>query len=1293
MTSASPSQERWIANPPGYGAGSRVRQILAEGRGSLGLMLVGEAGGEQEEKDGLPFRPWAEAGSILERVLYRAGIDRQGLTITNLVPYRPPRNWLDGAPWEMDALSLGGKFLAQDIARARPKAILALGTLPFRELTGLSGEKCGISMTRGFVVPGISHRGPDGRPLPIIGTFHPSFLRRGSKERQESGAKGKVAAAAGGTQGMSLLGVVIRDLLLAAEVARNGSKTFIATPHVLGAGLSEWRQALGELKADPSLGIFYDFETMDSLVADDESEMEIVQRNVTQVQIRYGRKILVSDWFPELLPVLREMIELRNTKIDWNGRKFDRPILRDMRIRCDLGRWIDGMDYWHHAQPDLPRGLQFAGSFFCPEVGPWKHLNASDPHWYGLLDVDVLARIVGGLDLSLQLAKHPISNVSLREGHEEQVVALAPGLDKMSARGIPVDNPKRLELDKEFTLTLEALEREMQGMVPEELRNISPKEGYVKTPRELMGECAHCDPKGKVLAEVLRKNGRPAMKKIPCPECGGKKWSEPEGIPDGWCVRTIVAQVKCGCAWGKKGKALALPEDCPRCGNSGKVEAREKRFAKVLPFLPGSWQQVLRYLEHMRAQDIQERMASYSAKHPGLESLARAHAEDKTAWKIPIDHKTGRPTTAEGELKRLGAKTEDPLIPKILDFREIDKARGTYVRGWAPGADGRVHPGFGFKPATGQLSCVAPWTPVNVLGRGFPAIQDVKVGDQVWTHQRRWKKVTRQWCKGVEQMFEVHFSDGQVLTCTDDHRLLIYPHECLQAMGYTTREHPCGFGDLQISADAGGGRDSEEVEGLSAYGRLDSANAYPPGGVCRAQGHTLFPVEDRGEESGIWKNAAELHRDCGRWVRVFDLREGWQAAVSASADPSEGVEDEVSTPEVRRALYRRESTQQRFGQSGAGYQTWTSRNSLPAGEGYAIITIAKIHPVGSHEVYDITVEDDHSYSACGVFSHNSEEPNAQNFPAHGALAKKMKAMICVPPARRIVVFDYKSFHVLTLGFEAKDPKYMRLARLDMHSYFALVGLLRLEKSEKLLELPDEELKSVLKFYRVQGKSYPEFGGATFQQIRDEKAKRAILGIGFGQQEFSLWKLNPESFAGTAEARLVLDRLNGEFPLPEAWRWSTRMKADEDHQLLSRYGYVRHFWDVFHRKPVAENYQPRGGERVWMHKSGQRWLLKPGDDHESCIAFLPANDAFGMIRSRMVELHREGLDDRFGLMNQIHDSLVFDCSGELVEECLHEVRARLQAPSAVLVDPDVAPGGLWCAVEAKVGQDLAGMEEV
>ena len=685
-------------NFPGFPAGISRPIVPPEGLGSSGILVVGEHAGKHEEDNLRPFVPWAEAGSVFERVLYRAGISREVLTITNLVPYRPPRDWLDGAPWEVEAIALGKRYLDKLVEERQPKVILALGGIALRELTGLAGEKCGIGMLRGFSIAGLHW------DIPVVGSYHPSFLRRGSKEREEQGPKGKVNAAGGGTSGgLSFLGVLIRDLLLCQQIAKTGAKRFEYDDYKLGGSNADWISALGYLTCHPELPISYDFETQDSLVAADESEMYITRRDVTQVQISWrSGQALVSEWSAELLPILRDILQLPNAKIDWNGRKFDRPILRDMQVRCDRGEWHDLMDFWHHAQPDLPRGLQFATSFSCPEVGPWKHLSHSDPLWYGALDVDMPQRIMQDIQGKLGGISHPISGISLASGYQDQIVRLAPVLDRMSARGIGVDEEKRLALDEEFTLTLARLTEECQGLYPEELKGVDPKGGFVRTPAELCQPCPDCEATGKVQG---------AGRKLKCEMCGGKKnvpldkmqldFSEFDRLSEGFVQREFRAEIKCGCSWSKskrKGQDVVVGENCSLCMNSGKRMESVTRWCRVEPFLPGSWQQVLRYMKWRREEDLALRTAKRDVYW----------ASNTTPWVLPLDYKTGKPTTAADELRRLAKRTADALLPLIVEYKEIEKMRGTYVRGWKPGPDGRVHPNFGFKPSTGQLSSDNP---------------------------------------------------------------------------------------------------------------------------------------------------------------------------------------------------------------------------------------------------------------------------------------------------------------------------------------------------------------------------------------------------------------------------------------------------------------------------------------------------------------------------------------------------------------------------------------------------------
>src|ERR1035437_2027117 len=76
-----------------------------EGTGANGVMLIGEASGETEARDQLPFRPYAPAGSLLERTFRRMGMDRAQFSITNCLRCRPRKNWLEDDTWGFGALT------------------------------------------------------------------------------------------------------------------------------------------------------------------------------------------------------------------------------------------------------------------------------------------------------------------------------------------------------------------------------------------------------------------------------------------------------------------------------------------------------------------------------------------------------------------------------------------------------------------------------------------------------------------------------------------------------------------------------------------------------------------------------------------------------------------------------------------------------------------------------------------------------------------------------------------------------------------------------------------------------------------------------------------------------------------------------------------------------------------------------------------------------------------------------------------------------------------------------------
>lgn len=152
---------------------------LNEGHGTSGVLIVGEALGANEDADGLPFRPGAQAGSLLERAFKRIGMTRDQFRITNICRCRPPHDHLADAPYEFDVIQHCRPNLARELETFKPRAILALGGTAARELIGMSGTKQGVSYIRGYVLPCVI---PEARGVPVVSAFHPSFIRQGKQQ-------------------------------------------------------------------------------------------------------------------------------------------------------------------------------------------------------------------------------------------------------------------------------------------------------------------------------------------------------------------------------------------------------------------------------------------------------------------------------------------------------------------------------------------------------------------------------------------------------------------------------------------------------------------------------------------------------------------------------------------------------------------------------------------------------------------------------------------------------------------------------------------------------------------------------------------------------------------------------------------------------------------------------------------------------------------------------------------------------------------------------------------------------
>lgn len=145
--------------------------VFCDGRPEARVMIVGEAPGREEDRQGKPFV--GRAGQLLDRMFAAIGLSRQSeeaataLYITNMLPWRPPQN-RDPKP---DELAMLLPFVRRHIELADPEIVVLMGNWACQ---GLLGRR-GIKRMRGQWDEVL------GRPaLPM---FHPAYLLRQPSEK------------------------------------------------------------------------------------------------------------------------------------------------------------------------------------------------------------------------------------------------------------------------------------------------------------------------------------------------------------------------------------------------------------------------------------------------------------------------------------------------------------------------------------------------------------------------------------------------------------------------------------------------------------------------------------------------------------------------------------------------------------------------------------------------------------------------------------------------------------------------------------------------------------------------------------------------------------------------------------------------------------------------------------------------------------------------------------------------------------------------------------------------------
>ncbi len=152
-----------------------MNTVFADGNPAARVMLIGEAPGEDEDRQGKPFV--GVSGKLLDRMLAQIGLDRSNVYISNILPWRPPGN---RSPTQAE-IAACLPFLERHVELIGPKVLVPLGGTSAKTLLNRAE---GITRLRG---QWFDYRSP-GLPgaVPVIPMLHPAYLLRNPIAKREA---------------------------------------------------------------------------------------------------------------------------------------------------------------------------------------------------------------------------------------------------------------------------------------------------------------------------------------------------------------------------------------------------------------------------------------------------------------------------------------------------------------------------------------------------------------------------------------------------------------------------------------------------------------------------------------------------------------------------------------------------------------------------------------------------------------------------------------------------------------------------------------------------------------------------------------------------------------------------------------------------------------------------------------------------------------------------------------------------------------------------------------------------
>lgn len=534
--------------------------VPSSGEGSNGVLMVLEAAGEDEEASGIPAV--GKAGQYLWSQLKRVGIERDGFRVHTVLSCRPPGNTLVKMPYTDAAIAHCAPNLDRTIHEMRELCqrngktfvILALGKFAFKRVMRVDDKN----------VMGVDDRDAmmraDYQSYPhwserygawVLSAPHPSHIMQGKHNLAPT-----------------LQFITQRAVEIAAEGLTLDAPTYLLDPDPVD--FSRWvDDYIEHLGLNPtSTFLSYDIETPNKQGKD---ESEVAREDdddytILRCSFAYLPGVAVSvPWQSTYMASIERLFGAGGYGIGWNNSCYD-----DVRILQYMPMSmirLDGMLAWHVLNTALPKGLGYVTPFYWKNVAMWKHLSEESPAFYNAKDADAALRCFLGI-------KDDLIKNGLWDVFDRHVVKLNEVLAYMSREGVRLDQDGRAQAEVRLQAILDALEGEMQHVVPQEARKLRV---YRKQPKNTEGMVAV---NGEVKTKRCSKCGATAVRADHFKSVG-KKALKGGAVESGCHGASAEKVVVTASLWAKplsfKISKLGLSKYQQSCKHQAIIDRREKK--------------------------------------------------------------------------------------------------------------------------------------------------------------------------------------------------------------------------------------------------------------------------------------------------------------------------------------------------------------------------------------------------------------------------------------------------------------------------------------------------------------------------------------------------------------------------------------------------------------------------------------------------------------------------------------------------------------------------------------------